>query len=85
MKQGIDTLSEFSKQLKTGSIYLEIETKLKELQKTKADSKKKRKTIDGLREQILKKENQIEKLYADIIHLQNKLSEILDAELNRLR
>jgi organic radical activating enzyme len=84
VKQGIDALNEFSKQLKSGSIYLEIETKLKELQKSKSESKKKIKTIEGLREQILKKENQIEKLYADIIHLQNKLSEILDAELNKL-
>ncbi|MCZ8341587.1 MAG: hypothetical protein O9301_01005 [Leptospira sp.] len=85
MKQGIESLSEFSKQLKSGSIYQEIESKLLELQKSKTHLKQNRKTIDGLREQIQKKEDQIQKLYSDIINLQNKLSEILDAELNRIQ
>ena len=59
MKQGIESLSEFSRQLKSGSIYQEIESKLQELQKSKSNLKQNKKTIDGLRDQIQKKEEQL--------------------------
>ncbi len=85
MKQGIESLSEFSRQLKSGSIYQEIESKLQELQKSKSNLKQNKKTIDVSETKYKKKEEQIQKLYSDIINLQNKLSEILDAELNRIQ
>ncbi|MDF3820962.1 hypothetical protein P3G55_13700 [Leptospira sp. 96542] len=83
MKQDIQSLNEFSKQLKSGSIYKEIDSKLTALHKKK--SKTESKSIDGLREKIEKKEKQIERLYGEIISLQNKLSKLLDEELKAQR
>ncbi|MCT8334213.1 hypothetical protein NUH30_11075 [Leptospira sp. 85282-16] len=81
MKQNIDSLTEFAKKLKSGLIYEEIEFKLKEFHSKKNISSNK--SLEALTEKIRKKEEQIKKLYDDIIHLQNKLSEILDQELKK--
>ncbi|MCG6143998.1 hypothetical protein [Leptospira bandrabouensis] len=81
MKQNIDSLTEFAKKLKSGLIYEEIESKLKEFHSKKNISSNK--SLEALTEKIRKKEEQIKKLYDDIILLQNKLSEILDQELKK--
>ncbi|TGM72471.1 hypothetical protein EHR01_14555 [Leptospira mtsangambouensis] len=81
MKQNIDSLNEFAKKIKSGLIYEEIETKLKEFHSKKNNATNK--SLDALTDKIRKKEEQIEKLYDDIILLQNKLSKILDQELKK--
>ncbi|TGK90233.1 hypothetical protein EHQ23_01355 [Leptospira bourretii] len=81
MKQNIDSLNEFAKKIKSGLIYEEIETKLKEFHSKKSNTSNK--SLDALTDKIRKKEEQIEKLYDDIILLQNKLSKILDQELKK--
>ncbi|MCG6147238.1 hypothetical protein EHQ96_06600 [Leptospira levettii] len=81
MKQNIDSLKEFSKKLKSGLIYEEIESKLKEFHSKK--NTKPNKSLDALSSKIRKKEEQIEKLYDDIILLQNQLSHLLDKELQK--
>ncbi|MCG6140050.1 hypothetical protein [Leptospira mtsangambouensis] len=81
MKQNIDSLNEFAKKIKSGLIYEEIETKLKEFHSKKNNTSNK--SLDTLTDKIRKKEEQIEKLYDDIILLQNKLSKILDQELKK--
>ncbi|EMY70291.1 hypothetical protein [Leptospira vanthielii] len=81
MKQNIDSLNEFAKKLKSGLIYEEIESKLKEFHSKKINTSNK--SLDELTEKIRKKEEQIKKLYDDIIILQNKLSQTLDKELNK--
>ncbi|MCW7480097.1 hypothetical protein [Leptospira kanakyensis] len=81
MKQNIDSLSEFAKKLKSGLIYEEIESKLKDFHSKKNNVSNK--SLDVLTAKIQKKEEQIEKLYDDIILLQNKLSKLLDSELKK--
>ncbi|MCW7469108.1 hypothetical protein [Leptospira kanakyensis] len=81
MKQNIDSLSEFAKKLKSGLIYEEIESKLKDFHSKKNNVSNK--SLDALTAKIQKKEEQIEKLYDDIILLQNKLSKLLDLELKK--
>ncbi|TGL86628.1 hypothetical protein EHQ68_15105 [Leptospira congkakensis] len=81
MKQNIDSLSEFTKKLKSGLIYEEIESKLKDFHSKKNNVSNK--SLDALTVKIQKKEKQIEKLYDDIIILQNKLSKLLDLELKK--
>ncbi|TGM02082.1 hypothetical protein [Leptospira jelokensis] len=81
MNQNIESLKEFSKKLKSGLIYEEIESKLKDFHSKK--SNKPNKSLDALTDKIRKKEEQIEKLYDDIILLQNKLSNLLDKELQK--
>ncbi|TGL50398.1 hypothetical protein EHQ59_13510 [Leptospira kemamanensis] len=81
MKQNIESLKEFSKKLKSGLIYEEIESKLKEFHSKKTNQTNK--SLEVLTEKIRKKEEQIEKLYDDIILLQNKLSNLLDKELQK--
>ncbi|TGK81841.1 hypothetical protein EHQ24_11150 [Leptospira noumeaensis] len=81
MKQNIESLSEFAKKLKSGLIYEEIESKLKDFHSKKNNVPNK--SLDALTAKIQKKEEQIEKLYDDIIILQNKLSKLLDLELKK--
>ncbi|EKJ87618.1 hypothetical protein [Leptospira meyeri] len=81
MKQNIDSLKEFAKKIKSGLIYEEIDSKLKEFHSKKNNTSNK--SLDALTDKIRKKEEQIEKLYDDIILLQNKLSKILDQELKK--
>ncbi|PJZ46928.1 hypothetical protein [Leptospira brenneri] len=81
MKQDINSLSEFAKKLKSGLIYEEIESKLKDFHSKKNNVTNK--SLDTLTAKIRKKEAQIEKLYDDIITLQNKLSKLLDQELKK--
>ncbi|MCW7461011.1 hypothetical protein [Leptospira limi] len=81
MKQNIDSLKEFSKKLKSGLIYEEIESKLKEFHSKKNTNPNK--SLEALSSKIRKKEEQIEKLYDDIILLQNQLSNLLDQELQK--
>ncbi|XDD54199.1 hypothetical protein AB3N62_17290 [Leptospira sp. WS4.C2] len=81
MKQNIDSLNEFAKKLKSGLIYEEIDSKLKEFHSKKNSISNK--SLDALTEKIRKKEEQIKKLYDDIIILQNKLSQTLDKELKK--
>lgn len=81
MKQNIESLKEFSKKLKSGLIYEEIESKLKEFHSKKTNQTNK--SLEVLTEKIRKKEEQMEKLYDDIILLQNKLSNLLDKELQK--
>lgn len=81
MKQNIESLKEFSKKIKSGLIYEEIESKLKEFHSKKTNQTNK--SLEVLTEKIRKKEEQMEKLYDDIILLQNKLSNLLDKELQK--
>jgi len=80
MKEDLDNIVEFTKQIKTGELYISLQSKLLSYQKQK--NKKKVKTIESIQNDILHKEEQIQKLLGEIILLQNQLSKILDRELN---
>ncbi|WP_411824271.1 hypothetical protein [Leptospira sp. 'Mane'] len=80
MNEDIENLKEFSKQIKSGELYENLQSKLLTYQKKK--SHKKDKSVESLQKKIESKEIEIQKLIGEIIHLQNQLSSLLDKELN---
>ncbi|TGN10944.1 hypothetical protein [Leptospira ilyithenensis] len=80
MNEDLENLKEFSKQIKSGELYENLQSKLLTYQKKK--SGRKDKSIESFQKKIESKEIEIQKLIGEIIHLQNQLSSLLDKELN---
>ncbi|TGN20290.1 hypothetical protein [Leptospira idonii] len=79
MKEDLERLKELSHQIKSGELYEDLISKLSEYQNRK--SNKKDKSIESIQKKIESKEAEIQKLFGEIIHLQNQLSSLLDQEL----